>query len=156
MGNKQSFYGNFGETLKIDRLIDAEHNIYIGIVGKKQSNPYSSQAIRIGLDGKLRRLERFIELENNLIFEYEDNTLMTLSKKNNEIIINVKEPETSTNIIKPMNQINRKVFKEIGLKTMSDEYDKIPNFVIPKFEDLTTDIGKQNWSNVIKSEIMER
>jgi len=149
--NKQSF-----ETLKTDRLIDAENNICIGIVSKKQSNPYSSQAIRIGLYGKLKRLEKFIELDNNLIFEYEDNTTMTLSKKNNDIIINVKEPETSTNIIKPMDLIIREVFKEIGWKTMSDEYDKIPNFIIPKFSDIKTDIDKQNWLTIIKSEIMER
>ena len=130
------------ETLKTDRLIDAENNIYIGIVSKKQSNPYSSQAIRIGIDGKLKRLEKFIELDNNLIFEYEDNTTMTLSKKNNDIIINVSEPNTSTNIIKPMDQITRKIYKDISWKTMSDEYDKIQNFIIPKFSDIKTDIGK--------------
>ena len=130
------------ETLKTDRLIDAENNIYIGIVSKKQSNPYSSQAIRIGIDGKLKRLEKFIELDNNLIFEYEDNTTMTLSKKNNDIIINVSEPNTSTNIIKPMDQITRKIYKDISWKTMSDEYDKIQNFIIPKFSDIKTDIDK--------------
>ena len=137
MGNKLFFYDSFNyETLKKDRLIDAEHIIYIGIVEKKQSNPHSSQAIRIGTYGKLRRLERFIELDKNLIFEYEGNTVMTLSKKNDNIIINIKEPETSTNIIKPMNQDCINVFRKIGWNTMSDEYDKIPNFISPKFEDL--------------------
>lgn len=138
--NNKSY--NSIETLKTDRLIDAENNIYIGIVSKNQSNPYSSQAIRIGIDGKLKRLEKFIELDNNLIFEYEDNTTMTLSKKNNDIIINVKEPDTSTNIIKPMDQITRKIYKDISWKTMSDEYDKIQNFIIPKFSDIKTDIDK--------------
>ena len=137
MGNKLFFYDSFNyETLKKDRLIDAEHIIYIGIVEKKQSNPHSSQAIRIGTYGKLRRLERFIELDKNLIFEYEGNTVMTLSKKNDNIIINIKEPETSTNIIKPMNQDCINVFRKIGWNTMSDEYDKIPNFISPKIEDL--------------------
>ncbi len=33
------------ETLKLDRLINADNNIYIGIISKKSTNPYSFQAI---------------------------------------------------------------------------------------------------------------
>jgi len=124
MGNKI-----FGETLKTDRLIDGEHQVIIGIVSKELPNPYSSQAIRIGLYGNIKRLEKFIQLPNTLIFDYEHGTNMTLSKKDNNIIINIKEPDTSTNIIKPMDNIVREMFKPIKWRTMSEEYDIIHDFI---------------------------
>ena len=54
---------------------------------------------------------------------------MSLFRKNNDIMIHITEPNTSTNIIKPMDKITREVFKAIGWRTMSDEYDKIQNFI---------------------------
>ena len=48
MGLITSLYDYYNmETLKIDRLIDGENKICIGIVGKKNNNRYSSQAIKI-------------------------------------------------------------------------------------------------------------
>lgn len=149
MGNNSSLnhgpslkMDRWGETLKKDRLIDGENGVYIGIVSKSKLNPYSSQAIRIGVDGKLKRLEKFIELDNNLIYEYEDNTTMTLSKKNNDIVINIKEPATSTNIVKPMDNVVRGMFKEIKWNTMSDEYDKISKFIKPIYSESGVDLEK--------------
>ena len=141
MGNNM---GNniFGESLKLDRMIDGESQIVIGIVSKKEPNPYSTQAIRIGLDGKLKRLESFEQTDNFLKFEYEGNTTMSLTKRDKDIIINVKEPENEINIIKPMSSICREIFKPIVFSDLSIEYDKIPDFIRPNFDDIKTDIGK--------------
>ncbi len=122
------------EYFQMDRLIDGENQITIGVLSKNSSNPYSSQGIKIGSYSKIRRLEKFIELPNNLIFEYETGITMTLSKKDKDIIINIKEPETSTTIIKPIDQIIREMFKPIGWRTISDEYDKIYDFIKPNIE----------------------
>ena len=46
--------GNFiyrEESIILERIIDAESLIIIGLVSEKQPNPYSAQAIRIGWDG---------------------------------------------------------------------------------------------------------
>ena len=51
MGNYTSAFNIYenNEYLKQDRLIDGENKIYIGVVSPKPyTNPYSSQAIRIG------------------------------------------------------------------------------------------------------------
>ena len=141
------------ETLKFDRMIDGESQITIGIVSRKEPNPYPTQAIRIGLDGKLKRLESFEQADNFLKFEYEDNTTMSLTKRDKDIIINVKEPEKEINIIKPMTSICREIFKPIVFDNLSLEYDKIYDFIRPKIEDLKTDIGK---SIVIDSIKMDR
>ena len=130
------------EFLKFDRVIDGESQIFIGIVNKKNQNPYSSQAIRIGYDGELKRLESFEQTDNCLKFNYESNTTMSLTKRNNDIIINIKEPENEINIIKPMLPICREIFKPIKFADLSLEYDKIPNFIRPEFANLQTELGK--------------
>lgn len=142
-----------GESLKFDRMIDGESQIVVGIVSKKEPNPYSSQAIRIGLNGKLKRLESFEQTDNFLKFEYEGNTTMSLIKREKDIIINVKDPLNGIIIIKPMASICREIFKPIEFSDLSIEYDKIPNFIRPNLEDIQTDIGK---SIAIKSEKMDR
>lgn len=148
--------GNFifgPESLKFDRMIDGELQIMVGIVAKKEPNPYSSQAIVIGLGGKIKRLQSFEQTDNYLKFEYEGNTIMSLTKRNKDIIINLKVPENEINITKPMASICREIFKPIGFGDLSIEYDKIPNFIRPNFEDLQTDIGK---SIAIESAKMDR
>lgn len=159
MGNYSSVFNIVNNKyLKQDRLIDGENKIFIGIVSTKPpTNPYSSQAIRIGDFGKLYRLEKFIETPNSLIFEYESNTSMVLSKRENDIIINVKEPETNTHFIKPMDSIVREIFKPIKWGTLANEYDKIPKFIRPKFEDIKTEIGRELASgDIINQQPMER
>lgn len=150
-------YNNF-EYLKQDRLIDGENKIYIGVVSPRpRTNPYSSQAIRIGDEGKLRRLEKFIETPNSLIFEYESNTSMVLSKREKDVIINIKEPDTNTQVIKPMDSIVREIFKPIKWGNLASEYDKIPEFIRPKFEDIKTELGRELAAGcVISQQSMER
>lgn len=159
MGNYSSAFNiSNNEYLKQDRLIDGENKIYIGVVSHKlYSNPYSSQAIRIGDFGKLYRLEKFIETPNSLIFEYESNTSMTLSKREKDIIVNIKEPDTNTLIIKPMDSIVREIFKPIQWSNLANEYDKIPEFIRPKFADIKTDLGRKIASGgVVSQQPIER
>ena len=117
------------EYLKFDRVIDGENQIIIGIISKKEPNPFSSQAIQIGRNGNLKRLENFIQIQNCLIFEFESNTELTLSKRENDIIIYFKDPDTQTIITKPMDIPIRKFFKPIQFGDLSYEFDKIYNFI---------------------------
>ena len=169
MGNITSAFNNYDnyynydnydnyDNLKQDRLIDGENKIYIGIVSQKpHTNPYSSQAIRIGDEGKLHRLEKIIETQNSLIYEYDSKTSMTLSKRHNEIIINVNEPDTNTHIIKPMDSIVREIFKPIHWGNLSNEYEKIHKFIEPKIEDIQTNLERELASGcVISHQPMEK
>ena len=115
------------ETLKFDRVIDGELQVFIGIVSKKNTNPYSSQAIRIGLNGELKRLESFEQTNNCLKFNYESNASLILTKRNDDVIINIKD--RGINIVKPMIPICREIFKPIKFGNLSTEYDKIPDFI---------------------------
>ena len=96
-----------------------------------EPNPLSSQAIKIGLNGTINRLEKFIQNQNNLTFEFESGIILTLSKRNKEIIINLKDPNTDKNIIKHMDDIIRIFFKSIDLSFNSFEFDKIQDFINP-------------------------
>ena len=135
MGNSQSFNSqsfNPHECLKFDRIIDGENQIYVGVIGSpNKSNPYSSQGMRIGIDGRLHRLENFIETSNSLTYEFDSNTTLCVTKRNGEILLNIKEPETSTHIIKPMDRINVDFFKPIKFSNLSTEIDKLNDFIKP-------------------------
>lgn len=136
MGNIQGFIFN-QEYMVIERLIDGENQVTIGIVHQKDAqNPLSGQAIKVGLDGKLKRLEKFIETPNSLTYEFESNTVLTLSKRDKDIIINLKEPDTQIHLIKPMDLIVRKISKPISWRTLSEDFDKIPDFVRPEPDDI--------------------
>ena len=131
------------EFIKLERIIDVESQTIIGLVSEKKPNPYSTQAIRIGLNGYIRRLESFEETNNYLKFNYESNITMTLTKRNKDIIINIKDPKNKINIVKTMSAITREVFTPIKLGKLSFEYDKIDNFIgKPNFEDVKTEISK--------------
>ena len=66
MGNNNSYSSEnckptkIMETLKCDRIIDAEEHIFIGIVSKHKNNPLSGQGIRIEFYVKIKRLKNFI------------------------------------------------------------------------------------------------
>ena len=68
---------------------------------------------------------------------------MTLTKRNKDIIIHIKDPKNKINIVKTMSAISREVFTPIKLGKLSFEYDKIDNFIgKPNFEDVKTEISK--------------
>ena len=114
--------------LKIDRILDAENKIYIGIgIKKPDQTQISLQAIRVGdYTNKYYRLLQFTENENRLKYDFEDDVTLTLIKDQNDIILgftNLKEDKFITTKVDPI-IINW--FKPISLS--SNEFDKIYDF----------------------------
>jgi hypothetical protein len=125
MGNAQRV-SDFENSLKIDRLLDSEHNIYIGI-GNTIANK-SSQAIRFGdCTQKCHRLILFSPTLNTLQYGFEDGIIMTLEKRDGDIHLLVYCIDNSININKVMEPMIRKYHKKICYA--SYELDRIYNFI---------------------------
>jgi hypothetical protein len=126
MGN--TLFG--GPAMIIDRIIVAEpHRIEVGVCGfdeskGKEDNPYKAQVIRVD-HGPLKSLTSFVETNNSLIYEFEDNTTLKLMKRDNDIVYHIKSGEI--NHTGNMHPLVRKIWKTIHLK--SEELDKIEAFV---------------------------
>jgi hypothetical protein len=118
----------FDNCFIIDRLIDANcvdgKTLTIGINGKDNpENILSKQGIRLGQDGDIKRLVSFIRVDNGLVYNFEDNTRLTLTKneKNNKIMYAF---ETSgKTIVKEMDDRIMGMYKTMGMS--SSELDKI-------------------------------
>lgn len=117
-------YKNNGETycLKLDRILDSENQIYIGIGERKQKND-NLQVIRIGdYTNKYYRLLQFTESENKLKYEFENEIILTLNKDDDDIkleLIFLNNKNISTKI----NPLVINNFRPIRLA--SKEFDKI-------------------------------
>ena len=71
--------------LKFDRILDANNQIYVGIGTRKTEadKDKTLQVIRIGdYTNKYYRLINFVEKENKLKYEFENDITLTLTKKN--------------------------------------------------------------------------
>ncbi len=116
-----------GPAMIIDRIIVAEpHRIDVGVCGivGKENNPYKTQVIRVN-NGQLKSLVNYTETSNSLIYDFEDNIKLQLTKRENDIIYHIKtnDIEYTSN----MNPVVRQIWKKISLK--SEELDKISDFV---------------------------
>lgn len=115
--------------LKFDRILDADHKVYIGIGPRKKSDTTdkSLQVIRIGdYTNKYHRLLHFTEKENKLKYEFENDITMILKKKeNNEIHMEVLDLNRDIVISKRIDPIVVKYFKPIKLSSVSNDFDKI-------------------------------
>ncbi len=120
---------DYGQYFKSERVIDGINQVHVGVIAPDDFNPYSGQGIKIGHDGIIRRLENFIETPNCLRYEFEADTVLSLSKKDKQIIILLKEPETNIKIIKPMDMVCRQIYKPMSWGNLSTELDKIYDFV---------------------------
>jgi hypothetical protein len=122
-----------GPTMVIDRIIVAEpHRIEIGVCGVvgKENNPYKTQVIRVN-NKPLKSLVNYTETSNSLIYDFEDNIKLQLTKRDNDIIYHIKTNDIEhTSIVHP---IIRNNWKRISLK--SDELDKIDDFMKSKNND---------------------
>lgn len=116
------------EYMTIERVISADLPIYIGICGRnKTDNPLAHQCIRIGTKNPCS-LVFFNHSNDNLKYEFEDNTILEFMKKDDKILYHIKTQnhnETHT-----LNETIRKTFKTISLG--SDELDKIHEFISSK------------------------
>ncbi len=126
MGN--TLFG--GPVMIIDRMIVAEpYRVEVGVCGfdesnGKEDNPYKTQVIRVN-HGSLKSLTSFVETNNSLIYEFEDNTTLKLMKRKNDIVYHIKSGEIDHT--GNMHPLVRKIWKTIHLK--SEEIDKIADFV---------------------------
>ena len=123
MGN--TLFG--GPAMIMDRMIVAEpYRVEVGVCGAvgKEDNPYKTQVIRVD-HGPLKSLTSFVETNNSLIYEFEDNTTLKLMKREDDIVYHIKNGEIDHT--GNMHPLVRKIWKTIHLK--SEEIDKIEAFV---------------------------
>lgn len=117
--------------LRIDRIIASgcdylppnrqEDTIRVGVIAQSDpQNPLSGQAIRIG-DGDAYRLKSFQEGEDTLQYTFENNITLTLMKRRNSVVYNLKTPELD--ISREINPAITRFFKPISMN--STEIDKI-------------------------------
>ncbi len=115
----------------IDRLIDPNCNgmeVYIGVNGHvNPNNILSNQGIRLGKHGEIKRLTSFIKVENGLLYTFEDNIKLAITKNDNNEIIYSLNAYDDLNVTKKMNPRMIKLFKSIGMS--SNELDKINDFI---------------------------
>jgi len=83
----------------------------------------SHQGIRFGQDGEIKRLVSFVKADNALIYNFEENTRLTLTKDNktNKIMYAFETPGKT--VVKEMDNKVWSMYKTIGLS--SKELDKI-------------------------------
>ena len=117
----------FGPHMIIERIITAEpYSVCIGVNGEvgEERNPYKTQVIRVN-NGQLKSLVNFTETNNSLIYDFEDNIKLQLTKRENDIIYHIKTEniEYTSNV----HPLVRNHWKTISLK--SEELDKIADFV---------------------------
>lgn len=125
MGNSHPNISNV--FMKFERVIDADNDIYIGIVPNSNLNSYSSQAIRIGTDGQLKRIVDYKKYEDKINIDYETGTSLTITKKNENILLDIIDG--NKHIVKQMDPILIKHIKPIEFGNNSTEYDQIINFI---------------------------
>jgi hypothetical protein len=117
----------YDNCFTIDRLIDADcagKSLTIGVNSKvNPDNMLSHQGIRLGQDGEIKRLVSFVKADNSLIYNFEENTRLTLSKddKTNKIQYSFETPGKA--VVKEMDEKIWSMYKTIGMS--SKELDKI-------------------------------
>ena len=118
----------YDNCFTIDRLIDGNcvdgKTLAIGVNGNDNpDNILSKQGIRLGQDGDIKRLVSFIRADNGLVYNFEDNTRLTLTKdeKTNKIMYSFETPGKT--VVKELDERIWKLYKTIGMS--SSELDKI-------------------------------
>lgn len=105
---------------KIDRLIDNNCNGKILKIGINGNNNDECQGIRYG-DDDIKFLKSFIKNNDELIYEFEDNYILKITKINNKLMYTFQKPGEL--IIKNIPEIFIKNFKTINMA--STELDRI-------------------------------
>ncbi len=117
----------YDNCFTIDRLIDADcagKNLSIGVNSKvNPDNMLSHQGIRLGQDGEIKRLVSFVKADNALIYNFEENTRLTLSKDDTTNKIRYSFETPGKTIVKEMDDRVWKMYKTIGMS--SSELDRI-------------------------------
>jgi hypothetical protein len=118
----------YDNCFTIDRLIDGDcvdgKTLAIGVNSHvNPDNMLSHQGIRLGQDGDIKRLVSFIRADNGLVYNFEDNTRLTLTKNenNNKIMYSFEMPGRT--VVKEMDDRIMSMYKTIGMS--SSELDRI-------------------------------
>jgi hypothetical protein len=117
----------YDNCFTINRLIDADcsgKELSVGVNSKiNPDSVLSHQGIRLGQDGDIKRLVSFVKADNSLIYNFEDNTRLTLTKNdiNKKIMYSFEIPGKT--VVKEMNDITWSMYKTIGMS--SAELDRI-------------------------------
>lgn len=118
----------YDNCFTIDRLIDGNcvdgKTLAIGVNPKDNpDNILSKQGIRLGQDGDIKRLVSFVKVDNGLVYNFEDNTRLTMTKNNktNKIMYSFETPGKT--VVKEMDDRIVGMYKAIGMS--SSELDKI-------------------------------
>lgn len=116
----------YNNCFTIDRLIDTNCDgkiLSVGVNGNiDYNNILSHQGIRLGQYGDIKRLVSCITTDNCIIYNFEDNTRLTLTKKdNNKIIYSFEMPGKT--VVKEMDERIVNMYKTIGMA--STELDKM-------------------------------
>ncbi len=128
--NNKDIYNN---CFLVDRLIDSNCNgstLHIGISGKvNPNNIFSHQGIRLGQNGKIRKLISCVKVNNGVILEFEDNIKLIIVKNDKkEIIYTLSKPEVQ--VTKEISQQILSIYKPIGMS--STELDSIADIIKDK------------------------
>jgi hypothetical protein len=121
----------FEKYPQLDRTIDDENRIYVGIIPQKGSDPYSIQALQVGRGylAHIYRLENFIENTNSLVYEFEYEYKLTLTKRNkSSIFIRLTHDNKLCKPVIKMDDLTRKLFKSFGNET-TIEFNKLYDFI---------------------------
>lgn len=103
--------------LKFDRILDADHQVYIGIGGTKQ-------VIRFGdWQNRYHKMIKCTEDIDKLTYDFENGITMTLTKNENDFIMNINDPHNKKVFAKFIDPIIVKHHTKIRLA--SAEFDKI-------------------------------
>lgn len=106
-----------------ERIIDEENKIYIGIYENSQVIVFDYN--KNNNSNKLYKLIKLTEKENQLEYEFENNIIMILEKKEYYYTINIKNMPNQKSLYKIINPIIIKYFTPIGISTVSYEFDKM-------------------------------
>ena len=111
-----------GPSMMIDRVIDGETKLYVGITAlPNNNNPITGQCMRLGNDD-LKRLVNFVETDNTLEYYFENDNYMKFTKgADNVVTLTMRYNNIITN--REINPMIRRIYKPIS--TRSDELDKL-------------------------------
>jgi hypothetical protein len=136
MGNGTSSkgYSKFDNRVIHNRIIDDKDDIYLVTITPIDSNIYSNQAIQIGRGylSHIWRLENFTENINSLVYEFENEYKLSLTKRGNDIILKFgyRDSSSSLQTIKKMDELTRRNFEPFeNNNNITLEFNKIYGFI---------------------------
>ncbi len=116
------------ESIMLDRVIDGEAGIFIGVNGNEiKGIPMSKQKLCLK-DESYKKLKFFTKSPNNLIYEFEDDIILSFYRNDkNEVYYNLKHPQKNINQTKMVNPLIRTMYKKMDFHT--EEFDQIYDMI---------------------------